>query len=830
MKYIKTVFLLPLFLGIGVLAGCEFTPSLKISANKDYKNVEIGDELVFSASYPGKNLHDINWSVDNTSLATIDIYHGDFKALSSGTVRVSAVSESEPDITAYVNVNIIGNTPVIDPSSITILGGDVSLSIGQLLPLEFSVEPSNANRDVTWSSSNDAIVTVSESGMLKGVAAGVADITITSNRISTVKHSVSANVIAPTASPTALTIRSVGDVSSIDVNQTLGLYVTGNPVGSDVRVDWSVEDSTIATINNSTAVLTAKAKGTTKVIATSKVTSTMKAEFTITVNEVVVPPTSIALVSANGSNLTVGQTSQLTPTVLPSTTTNKNVTYTSSNSGVLEVNSTGLVTAKSQGTAIITATSAASTSVKGTLNFSVRVESTGDGYYKPTSYTMEYNDFLAHWGNGQYLQSTGNQRLLIVPVQFKNSSYTWDTTKLNKIEKAFFGASNETGWESVASFYNKSSYGQLSISGEVAPVLTTSFNSSTAASYGDSLPDRYVSSEFYAASTTTSALTQRNDLNNDGFIDATIFVYAEPFSTSEDSNLWAWVWNIDNTASSSKPRVSNYMWVSYTFINEGYGSNVIDAHTYIHEMGHILGIDDYYSYGQYQPAGTWEMQDANVLDQNMYSKLLKGWSYPYVVDGTKNSTTITIGSAEATGDSILIKNNWNGSIIDEYLLLELYTPTGLNYKDAIEKYSPRGSYTGYTIPGIKLYHIDSRGCEVNNSGNFVKYITSANQLTKSNAYYGIAHSNIASDYALVSGLDANNFKLLHLLESGGSNTFKNGAAGNDFTTLFRQGMSFQASSTFFNKGTKFNDGSEVGYRISVDSLSTSSATITITKL
>ncbi|ALM50452.1 hypothetical protein AMR72_17095 [Flavobacterium psychrophilum] len=60
--------------------------------------------------------------------------------------------------------------------------------------------------------------------------------------------------------------------------------------------------------------------------------------------------------SPSTATLNIGATLQLTPTVLPSNATNKSVTYASSNTGVATVNSSGLVTAISSGTATITVT------------------------------------------------------------------------------------------------------------------------------------------------------------------------------------------------------------------------------------------------------------------------------------------------------------------------------------------------------------------------------------------------------------------------------------------------------------------------------------------
>lgn len=71
-----------------------------------------------------------------------------------------------------------------------------------------------------------------------------------------------------------------------------------------------------------------------------------KPDTTVSVTSVVVTP--------NAKTMTVSQTAQLSVSVFPSNATNKSVTYSSSNSNVASVTSSGFVTAKSKGTAVIT--------------------------------------------------------------------------------------------------------------------------------------------------------------------------------------------------------------------------------------------------------------------------------------------------------------------------------------------------------------------------------------------------------------------------------------------------------------------------------------------
>ena len=74
----------------------------------------------------------------------------------------------------------------------------------------------------------------------------------------------------------------------------------------------------------------------------------------------------------------------------------------------------------------------------------------------------------------RYLPSVGESKILVIPIQTSDDKFTQKELKL--IQDGFFGTEEETGWESVASYYEKSSYGKLSISGEVTAPITLNFS------------------------------------------------------------------------------------------------------------------------------------------------------------------------------------------------------------------------------------------------------------------------------------------------------------------------------------------------------------------
>ena len=83
--------------------------------------------------------------------------------------------------------------------------------------------------------------------------------------------------------------------------------------------------------------------------------------------------TGISLNKTTLSFNAANQTAMLTATVAPSNTTNKNVTWTSSNTAVATVSSIGVVTSKANGTAVITAKTTDGTNITATCNVTVSI-------------------------------------------------------------------------------------------------------------------------------------------------------------------------------------------------------------------------------------------------------------------------------------------------------------------------------------------------------------------------------------------------------------------------------------------------------------------------
>lgn len=245
---------------------------------------------------------------------------------------------------------------------------------------------------IEWTSSDESVATVDETGTVTAVAAGEADVT------ASVKD---ADIAASTHIKVVVTPTGVVAPESIDLvtngESTKDLDAKLVPAdATDVKLAYESSDESIATVDE-TGKVTAVANGectiTTYVVADAK--DAEASELSAVVVEVAdseeaddsvatMPEDLAAMDSAFGvvpedlktetkvtvttnvegitldkteGVLTVGNTVTVTATVTPDTATNASVTWTSSDEAIATVDSEGKITAVAPGTATITAVS-----------------------------------------------------------------------------------------------------------------------------------------------------------------------------------------------------------------------------------------------------------------------------------------------------------------------------------------------------------------------------------------------------------------------------------------------------------------------------------------
>jgi uncharacterized protein YjdB len=249
------------------------------------------------------------------------------------------------------------NVTPVPVTGVSVSPTTASIKVGLTQQLTAAIAPSNAtNQNVTWTSGNTAVATVSNTGLVTGIAAGTAAITVTTadgNKTATCSVTVTpastftVHFYRPSNWGTAIKIYwwSAQPAGTLADGTWPGVAMTNEGSGTWYQYTFSNVTSTNLIFNdgtNQTADL--NRAGTNGWYYNGAWYNSQPSSIPVT--SVTVSPTSA----------TVNTTLQLTATVNPSNATNKTVTWSSSNNAVATVNASGLVTAVAGGTATITVT------------------------------------------------------------------------------------------------------------------------------------------------------------------------------------------------------------------------------------------------------------------------------------------------------------------------------------------------------------------------------------------------------------------------------------------------------------------------------------------
>lgn len=117
----------------------------------------------------------LTWQSSNTSVATVDA-NGLLSATGIGTTTITCTAHNGVSAQCEVTVN-----PVL-VSEITLNETNAELTVGEKLQLEATASPENAtDRSVTWSSTNETVAVVDESGLVTAVGSGTCQVKATAN-------------------------------------------------------------------------------------------------------------------------------------------------------------------------------------------------------------------------------------------------------------------------------------------------------------------------------------------------------------------------------------------------------------------------------------------------------------------------------------------------------------------------------------------------------------------------------------------------------------------------------------------------------------------------
>ena len=465
------------------------------------------------------------------------------------------------------------------------------------------------------------------------------------------------------------------------------------------------------------------------------------------------------------------------------------------------------------------------------------------------------NSYYTLWKNRGYphFKSVGENNLLVVPLKIKGYEEYATVDNLNKIRDSFFleDSLNTLGYYSLSEYYKISSYNKLNIKGEVTPwidldLTTKEISSSSISNYtldcGTYFPTEKAIN--YIKENLNIDLT-KYDNDKDGFIDGVYFIYGCPTFLDDSSLSTSTFWNFTyynvlnkDKASISSPVLMTYSWSSFDMLSKGSDKTKLDTHTYIHEFGHQLGLNDYYDTSNSgglnpytSPMGGLDMMDNNVGDHSAFSKFALGWVNPYIVKGDYGEVNIDLKSLISDGECIILPTKeYNNTPFDEYFMIEYVKNDSINKLDSTAGY-PSTFYTDgriirfYSKNGIRITHIDARGVDANldytDSINDMIMTKFSNTASTKEGYYCPTNHNSYVLTSLISG-NASRNTLGTFFVANNQDLIYEGTTIDFYSSSVNSRASMIPFST-----NRFDDGSFFNYSIKVNSISEDEVSITI---
>lgn len=286
---------------------------------------------------------EVRYTSSNTNVATVTS-GGKVTGVSAGTATITVTSQDTSMKTIKASLNV---TVIIPVDSVTISPKTIKIKDNETAKVTATISPSNAeNKNYSFSSSDTSVATVAANGTITAKKAGTATITVTTEdgqKTDTCAVTVTASVKGVTASPKSLNL-FVGDESTL-----LAVITPSNAENKNVSFESS--DTSVATVTSDGKISAKKAGSAVITITTEE--GGFTDTCTVTVKNV---PVSGVSVTPKTMTLLVNETGNLSATVTPSNAYNKKVSYSSNNTEVAIVNTSGVVTGLSVGKATITVT------------------------------------------------------------------------------------------------------------------------------------------------------------------------------------------------------------------------------------------------------------------------------------------------------------------------------------------------------------------------------------------------------------------------------------------------------------------------------------------
>lgn len=384
----------------------DVVPVESVSLDKtEYTFHTISNTLQLQATILPSDATDksVEWTSSHEDVAIVDA-NGKVTAKGNGAATITAMTKDQGK-TATCTITVAQYV-----TEITLSSTSLSLNEGQEQTLTATVNPDNANdKTLKWTSSNESVATVDQTGKVTAVSKGTATIKAEANDGSgkygicsvTVNRLVSSIVL----NKTSLTIYN-------GKTETLTATVTPSDA-NNTSVTWTSSNTSVATVSSS-GVVRGLSRGNATIQVTANDGSGVKATCIVEVKQYV---TGISI-DKSSLSLLEKESYTLIPTISPANANDKSLTWVSSDASIASVDEQGKVTGVSKGSTTITATANDGSEKSRTCRVTVR---------RPvSSITLNKTSLVLFRGSIDVIEET--LTATVIPSDADNPKITWTSS------------------------------------------------------------------------------------------------------------------------------------------------------------------------------------------------------------------------------------------------------------------------------------------------------------------------------------------------------------------------------------------------------------------
>jgi M6 family metalloprotease-like protein len=294
------------------------------------------------------------------------------------------------------------------------------------------------------------------------------------------------------------------------------------------------------------------------------------------------------------------------------------------------------------------------------------------------------------------MPTSGTVKVLALLVSF--ADYPGVTTPEYFASRLFGDGVGNPPFDSLRNFYQRSSYDQLTIEGNVLGWYQAPYARSTVApldsEYDSQALEKLIKEALNYYEAQGHDFSQY-DNDGDGAVDYFCVFWTGP--RGDWATFWwgYYTWFSDSAYRLDGKRLTNYSW-QWELSN--YPSGTFGPSVIIHETGHALGVPDYYDYddaiGPRGGVGNLDIMDSTG-DHNCFSKFMLDWITPTVV--STGSQTVSLRASGVYPDALIfMPGAVPGRIFNEFFMVQNRFRSG----------NDTNLFTG--SDGLILWHVDSR--------------------------------------------------------------------------------------------------------------------------